>query len=71
VETSEVLEKNINLENINEKDKQYKNETEEELISDKRDEGTKEEKQTGNFNNNSQQSSICRCLFLFGFRHPK
>jgi hypothetical protein len=53
VETSEVLRKSINLENINEKAKQYKNETEGELISDKRDEGTKEEKQTGNFNNNS------------------
>jgi hypothetical protein len=31
---------------------------EEELICDKRDEGTKEEKQTGNVNNNSQHSSI-------------
>lgn len=57
-ETSEVLGKRINLENINEKAKQYKNETEEELICDKLNEGTKEEKQSGNFNNNSQQSSI-------------
>jgi len=40
-----------------EKAKQYKNETEEELICDKRDLGTKEEKQAGNFNNNTQQSS--------------
>jgi hypothetical protein len=56
-ETSEVVRKKINLENINEKAKQYKNETEE-LICDERDKGTKEEKQTGNFNNNSQQSSI-------------
>jgi hypothetical protein len=45
------------LENINEKAKQYKNETEE-LICNKRDVGTEEEKQTGNFNNNSHQSSI-------------
>lgn len=57
-EPSEVLGKRINLENINEKAKQYKNETEEELIYDKRDKGTKEEKQSGNFNKNSQQSSI-------------
>ena len=56
-ETSEVLGKRINLGNINEKAKQYKNEMEEELIRDKRDEGTKEEKQRGNFINNSQQSS--------------
>ena len=56
-ETSEVLGKRINLENINENAKQYKNETEEELICDKRDEGTKEEKQAGNFNNNTHQSS--------------
>jgi hypothetical protein len=57
-ETSEVLGKRINLENINEKAKQYKNETEEELICNKRDEGTEEEKQTRNFNNNSHQNSI-------------
>lgn len=57
-ETSEVLGKRINLENRNVKVKQYKNETEEKLICDKRDEGTKEEKQTRDFNNSSQQSSI-------------
>jgi hypothetical protein len=57
-ETSEALGKRIKLENINEKAKQYKNETEEELICNKRDEGTEEEKQTGNDNNNSHQSSI-------------
>jgi hypothetical protein len=57
-ETSEVLGKRINLENVNIKAKQYKHEMEEELICDKHDEGTKEEKQTGNFNNNSQHSNI-------------
>lgn len=56
-ETSEVLGKRINLESINEKAKQYKNVTEEEFICDKRDERTKEEKQAGNFNNNTRQIS--------------
>jgi hypothetical protein len=57
-ETSKVLGKRINLENINEKAKQCKYEIEEELIHDKRDEGTKELKQTGNFNNKGRQSSM-------------
>jgi len=57
-ETSEVLGKRINLESINENARQYKNETEEELICDKRDEGTKGKKQAGNFNDNTLQTSI-------------
>jgi hypothetical protein len=57
-ETPEVLGKRINLENINENAKQYRHEMQAELICNKRDEGTKEEKQTGNVNNNSQHSSI-------------
>ena len=62
-ETSEVLGKRINLDNINEKIKQYKNETEEELICGKRDEGTKEEKQSGNFNNSQQSTTgVLSCM---------
>lgn len=55
-ETSEVLGKRINLENINLKAKQCKYELEEELIHDKHDKGTKKKK-TGNFNNKGQQNS--------------
>jgi hypothetical protein len=57
-ETTKALGKRIYLENTNEKTKQCKYEVEKELVHDKRHEGTKEKKQTKNFTNNGQQSSI-------------